>query len=359
MMSRQCLKKSEWKCKHCQDNQWAVWRCNDCLLSEPMCRHCMRSRHLSSAFHRIEQWTGTHFSPTGLWAVGVYIFARHRGDPGVCETLKFYQDSLERSEQHNDKKEQNFLEALFTLQNVESNANRTEHLYDGNDEDAEMGYTMDGEYADAERRSDAEFDAYLESLQENPGAEIQEPEDDEELIDEEVDAEPIKPYLPKVDIPTAHLFTDTYVRVVHTNGIHQLGLVSCMCGGAENVPLDLIALQLIPTSFQKIRTVFTAPLLDAFRLSSLELKASAYQFYRLLRRYTNPMAPASVLNLYNEFRRMSRLWRWTKKLKWAGFAGHNRRSARDVKKAELANYCPACPQIGINVKEDWEWDPNR
>src|ERR1700735_3253399 len=28
--------------------------------------------------------------------------------------------------------------------------------------------------------------------------------------------------------------------------------------------------------------------------------------------------PAAVVDLYNEFRRMSRLWRWMKKLKWAG-----------------------------------------
>ena len=26
---------------------------------------------------------------------------------------------------------------------------------------------------------------------------------------------------------------------------------------------------------------------------------------------------------------------------------------------ELANYCPACPQPGINLPEDWKDDPNR
>ena len=42
-----------------------------------------------------------------------------------------------------------------------------------------------------------------------------------------------------------------------------------------------------------------------FWLSNLELKASAYQFYQLLRRQTLPMAPGDVDDLYREFRRMS------------------------------------------------------
>ena len=85
------------------------------------------------------------------------------------------------------------------------------------------------------------------------------------------------------------------------------------------------------------------------------MKASAYQFYHLLRRLT---APAEVVDLYNEFRRMTRLWRWIKKLKWAGY-GHNGKRPSHVEPGELANYCPACPQPGINLPEDWKNDPNR
>ena len=39
---------------------------------------------------------------------------------------------------------------------------------------------------------------------------------------------------------------------------------------------------------------------------------------------TCPMAPAKVVNLYNEFHRMSQLWRWMKKLKWAGIGQSNK-----------------------------------
>lgn len=55
---------------------------------------------------------------------------------------------------------------------------------------------------------------------------------------------------------------------------------------------------------------------------------------------------------------MSRLWRWMKKLKWAGYAGNMKRS-NEVGAGELAIFCPACPQPGINLPEDWKDDTAR
>ena len=119
-----------------------------------------------------------------------------------------------------------------------------------------------------------------------------------------------------------------------------------------------MACRLLPASFDKIRTLFSAQVLDLFRLCNLELKASEYQFYQLICRLTHSIAPAEVVDLYNEFRRMSHLWRWMKKLKWAGY-GNNNKSAKNVGSAELANYCPACPQPGVNFPDDWKNDSNR
>ena len=82
-------------------------------------------------------------------------------------------------------------------------------------------------------------------------------------------------------------------------------MVSCQCHGDDVLPLDLFAAQLLLASFKQIQTLFTAQLLNMFRLTNLELKSSAYQFYQLLRRLTWPMALAEVPNLYREFQRMS------------------------------------------------------
>src|SRR5271168_4065029 len=97
---------------------------------------------------------------------------------------------------------------------------------------------------------------------------------------------------------------------------------------------------------------------DNFRLCNLELKASAYQFYQLIRRLTMTMAPGEVLDLYRKFRRMARIWRWMKKLKWAGYAGGPNK-VKDVGAGELAIFCPACPQPGINIPDNWREDHAR
>ena len=135
-------------------------------------------------------------------------------------------------------------------------------------------------------------------------------------------------------------------------------MVSCLYHGPQFLPIDLIACWLLPASFINIQTLFSACLLDLFHLSNLELKASAYQFSQLLHRLMLPMNPSRVVDLYNEFQRMSRLWRWMKKLKWAGVRHHGK-TALDIKNGELMNYCLACPQPHINLPENWEDDLNR
>ena len=217
-----------------------------------------------------------------------------------------------------------------------------------------------------------EFERFLDDLhrrQQNPDTDDTEypfhdteDDDDETLVADADDNLPIPEYLGSdvntPEVPTRDAFQNSYVRIVHTNGLHHLAMVSCRSHGAEFLPRDLIASRLVPASFQNIRTLFSAQLLDFFRLCNLELKALAYSFYHLLRRLTMPMAPAEVADLYNEFRRMTRLWRWMKKLKWAGY-GHNGKSTKDVKAGELAIFCAACPLPGVNLPPDWKDDVNK
>ncbi|KDR67377.1 hypothetical protein GALMADRAFT_79915 [Galerina marginata CBS 339.88] len=162
---------------------------------------------------------------------------------------------------------------------------------------------------------------------------------------------------PMASRPTADALDNTYVRVIHTNGIHHLAMLTCNCHGAENITLDLVAARMLPASFKRIRTLFSVEVMDYFRLCNLELKASAYQFNQLLRRLTST-SNGEVINIYNEFRRMSRLWRWTKKLKWAGY-GHKKEDPLKPPPGSLANFCPTCPQPGVNLPEDWMDDKNR
>ena len=101
--------------------------------------------------------------------------------------------------------------------------------------------------------------------------------------------------------PAADGLNNSYARVVHTNGIHHLAMLTCLCHGEDDAVLDLVASQLLPASFTSIRTLFTTPLLDYFHLCNLELKASAYQFYQLICRLTRPLGNHKSVNLYHEF----------------------------------------------------------
>ncbi|KAM6490262.1 hypothetical protein JOM56_014239, partial [Amanita muscaria] len=160
------------------------------------------------------------------------------------------------------------------------------------------------------------------------------------------------------NLPGADALNNLYVRIVHTNGIHHLAMVTCSCQGEHRVSLNLVASGLLPASFSRICTLFSAQVLDYFRLCNLELKASAYQFYQLTCRLTMPILLAEVINLYHEFRRMSRLWHWMKKLKWAGY-GHNKNDILNPAAGVLANFCPACPQPDVNLPDNWKEDDNK
>ena len=143
--------------------------------------------------------------------------------------------------------------------------------------------------------------------------------------------------------PNCDALSNQYIRVVHTNRIHHIALVACTCQGHENITTDLIYAGWVPTSFVQVRTIFTAAVLNHFCYCNLEMRSSAYQFFEMLRRVTNSLNPSKVVNLYHELRRLSRLWRWVKKLRWAGY---RQRVGQPItpKPGELGNYCLACPQ---------------
>jgi len=54
--------------------------------------------------------------------------------------------------------------------------------------------------------------------------------------------------------------------------------------------------------------------------------------------------------------RVSRKWRYLKSKIRAGF-GHNPQDP--IKPGDLALFCPACPQSGINLPSNWQEDKNQ
>jgi len=120
------------------------------------------------------------------------------------------------------------------------------------------------------------------------------------------------------------------------------------------VSLDLAYQRFLPTTFTKLSTMFTMAVLDDFRLANLECKTSAYQYWQRLRRMTKPLEPDQVVDWYKELLRMTRLWRWMKKIKWAGLGVVASKTADDAMDGELTIFCLACPQPGINILDHWK-----
>ena len=336
---------------------------------------------MDNPMHRVQRWTGTHFRAAELWEVGTYVLVPHHTGEHLCDTLSAQKRHLEEFERQKDTAEQEHIERSGRPAPMDQSAQPSTSRSRSDDESQrwEIPQNTQGRSDPSETLDEEAFEKYLDDLRE--GRDHVDPMDESLFLAEADDTATVDHadanvrglphYLDQsstnitfgaeegsTQMPRVDMFHNSYVRIVHTNGLHHLAMVSCQCRGADLLPLDLIACRLLPASFVNIRTLFSTQLLDQFRLCNLELKASAYQFYQLLRRLTSPMAPAEVVDLYNEFRRMTRLWRWMKKLKWAGF-GHNGKTAKNVTSGELANYCPACPQPGINLPDNWKEDLNR
>lgn len=308
----------------CAEKNLAIWRCRDCTSPPLLCRNCMRHSHSTSQLHNIECWTGSFFRTAYLWEVGVYILVPHHKETEVCESIATQMQILERLQVSKDKEEQvRLCMASYVGTQQEMTA-------------PDIGITTAPALTDTENENED-----TENVEEDNAA----------------DLEYMKGYL-MGDVPRYDALNNHYVRIVHTNGIHHIALLTCNCHGAEAVHADLMYCRLVPTTFSNYRTLFTVAVLDDFRISNLECKASAYQYFQKLRRQTCPMAPARTPNLYQELLRISRVWRWLKKKKWAGH-GHMPSKFNQVAPGELANFCPACPQPGINLPADWIHDPLR
>ncbi|KAG1776260.1 hypothetical protein EV702DRAFT_1179917 [Suillus placidus] len=122
------------------------------------------------------------------------------------------------------------------------------------------------------------------------------------------------PWVPLVNDPQTTM-------VVDTSGLHSLMIRFCRCTNALSPDMQLFEMGLFPASFTSPKTAFTFAVLDDFLLDNMECGTSAMNYYSKL----------SAVDL--------------KQLKWHGFS-HEK---RQPKAGELALFCPACPQPGVNV----------
>ncbi|KAG2018133.1 hypothetical protein CC2G_007583 [Coprinopsis cinerea AmutBmut pab1-1] len=150
----------------------------------------------------------------------------------------------------------------------------------------------------------------------------------------------------------SHLGDSKTLVVVHTNGIHQIPFVFCYCEDSPDDDIQLLRMGFYPATQKDVKTVFTFAVMDTYLLENLECYTSAFHFYSKLRRLTNEVFPKQVPNRYREGLRCGRQWRKLKEMKRYGLA-HTRATPQE---GEMALFCAACPQPGMNLPEGWEHD---
>ena len=274
--------------------------------------------------------------PAALWKVGVYILVKHhKAEEEICDHLCFQERALSECQRHHDDNDQKECQSLpfigiFTKSNItrgsqsEMNINNTfnqerisddatfqemDRLHAGNENERRevnpssiLDDNMDDYYSDEQSLDNTQFQKYYQST----GISLLSAIDPLTTgTSESTNFQGLRTFIEPPLIPRGDALNNKYVRIVHINGIHHLAVVFCSCLG-EHLPTDLMFSGFVPATF-RINTTFNFNVLDMFRLSNLELKASAYNFFQLLDRLTSK-AEVPSLKLYKDLGKVSRAW---------------------------------------------------
>ncbi|KDQ52388.1 hypothetical protein JAAARDRAFT_138688 [Jaapia argillacea MUCL 33604] len=146
------------------------------------------------------------------------------------------------------------------------------------------------------------------------------------------------------------------MNVVDATGVHPMTVHFCSCAAQKSEFEQLLDMGIYPGSVKWLRMAFTFAMLDSFHIANLECKTNAREYYQIIRRTTSPAFPHRVQDRYREFMRVVWQWQHLKVMKWNGF-GHG--PYMTLGSGQLALWCAACPQPGINLLENWKEDEER
>ncbi|KDQ53994.1 hypothetical protein JAAARDRAFT_197087 [Jaapia argillacea MUCL 33604] len=135
--------------------------------------------------------------------------------------------------------------------------------------------------------------------------------------------------------------------IVNVSGIHEVVVHFCNCGKRKLEFLQLLDLVIYPGSVKRPKKGFTFQVLDNFTSITWNVKP-------MLGNTTKPFSrrPSRRFHIWpKEFMHVVCQWRYLKVMKWHGF-GHG--LVRVVGPGDLALWCAACPQPGINLPSDWK-----
>ncbi|KAG1870583.1 hypothetical protein DFJ58DRAFT_852169 [Suillus subalutaceus] len=122
--------------------------------------------------------------------------------------------------------------------------------------------------------------------------------------------------------------------LIDTNGIHEIGLDFCGCETAQTHTIQLLRTAWFPATTTDPR----------------------YEFYHAVARLSDNTGLHSQKDCYEAFMPIVRKWRHLKMLKRAG-RGYDSAGVEGTGHGECAVICPACPQPGKNLPDNWNDAP--
>ncbi|KAJ8496102.1 hypothetical protein ONZ45_g12598 [Pleurotus djamor] len=334
---------------------------------------CLRDRHWSNPLHRVKKWTGSYFREANLAEVGVHLLAPHEHGQ-LCGHLLEMKMQIEANEEKVDdfeRKGQTWKEG----KRVGVDADDVE--MQGGVDDTGLDDEIDGDNGEWESFPSA--DDAADEAEDEEGAEDEEEEEEEEesMMAGETPGdngpESMGPRGPGGYIYAYGPGTGKVsslglpvVTIVHLNGHHHLAVVTCQtCSRAQSDAESLLRLGFMASTYKRITTLFTCSLLDEVRIASIEANVSVYQYHKILQRRTCPTAPSSVPSCYPQLRRLARCWRWLKQQKWSAWSVMDDTKSMaecadcGAGRPATAPFCMVCPQVGLNVGDEWKTDPNQ
>ena len=265
------------------------WRCLECIGGAYECSGCFRDRHKFLPFHRVENWTGTHFKQAWLCQVGVEIHLGHHGNP--CPSRS---DGNHQPDPGADGCGADGGGAPGTSQGAGNGAAQDAGDRAAQDagDGAAQGAGGGGAPEDAQASGAAEGIDRGEAP--DPPVSPNPDEDTEEYIDVSGDEEedPMEDVIGGHGLP--HLTGEDVCVVVDKSGVHRLRVRPCWCGAGGPLDLQFMDMRLFPASLKKIQTAFTFGVLDDFRMDNLECKTAGLRYFNKLKRLTSNAFPHSV-----------------------------------------------------------------
>ncbi|KAF8333824.1 hypothetical protein F5887DRAFT_1079836 [Amanita rubescens] len=146
--------------------------------------------------------------------------------------------------------------------------------------------------------------------------------------------------------------------ILDSHGIHSVTMQYCNCHQAVSRPVQLLRSRLFPATTLDPKTAATFRLLEAFQLLSFTSKVSAFEYYQSISRQSDNTGTCPPPDRYRAFMRIIREWHHIRLLKRTG-RGHDPTGVAGTREGECALLCPACPQPGKNLPDDWQIAPEK